>query len=146
MSAALSLPTHAQTPPGRYLSASPVLSLDEPSQMASMHGSGLQLLQTHSSLFYPFISVGDVIEVDFNVRSIKYDSEFLISITDADGSQWFGARRFQFRLDGELWIADPDGFGGVTWHKLSPEVRSTITIYGEVREVFKPVSKLRSAT
>lgn len=142
MSAVLSLPLCAKAPPpARSLPASRVLPMDEPEQMACM--CGLQILQTHSALFHPFIESGDVIEVDFDVRRIAYDSEFLISIADDDGGQWFGARRFQFRLDGQLWIADPDGHGGVVWHALSPKMLDSITVYGVVREVYKPISKLR---
>lgn len=134
------LPSQVKSPPPvRLLPASPVLPLTEPAHMAGM--TGLQLVQTHSSLFYPFISTGDVIAVDFNVRRIQYDGEYLISIAHEGGSQWFSASRFQFRPGKELWTAAQDGLGAVTWHKVSPLMLNSITVHGEVREVFKPVSK-----
>lgn len=105
---------------------------------------GLHLLQTHCSLFGQFIAAHDVIEVDFDRRSIKGDAEYLIAFRHTDDYSWYGVRRFQFRLDGELWIADPTIHGeGQTWRIVTPEMLANIEVFGMVREVYKPLSKLR---
>ncbi|UBB17765.1 hypothetical protein [Comamonas odontotermitis] len=105
---------------------------------------GLHLLQTHSSLFGDWIAAHDVIEVDFDRRSIKGDAEYLIAFRHTDDYSWYGVRRFQFRLDGELWIADPTIHGeGQTWRIVTPEMLANIEVFGMVREVYKPLSKLR---
>lgn len=106
---------------------------------------GLHLLQTHSTLFGEFVEAHDVIEVDFDVRHINCDAEFLIAYHCADDRSWYGVRRFQRRPNKELWIADP-GLQGreVTWKKVAPDALRNIEVFGIVREVFKPYSKIRA--
>ncbi|TDS69671.1 hypothetical protein [Comamonas sp. JUb58] len=103
---------------------------------------GLHLLQTHCQLFGDFISAHDVIEVDFDQRGIKGDAEYLIAYRHSGDYSWYGVRRFQFRLNGELWIADPTIHGeGQTWRVVTTELLANIEVFGMVREVYKPRSK-----
>lgn len=104
---------------------------------------GIHLLQAHAQLFGAYIETHDVIEVDFDVRRIYCDAEYLITYHHGDDSRWYGVRRFQFRLDGELWIANPEHPTGVTWSKVTAEMQRDIDVFGIVREVFKPRSKTR---
>lgn len=105
---------------------------------------GIHLLQAHAQLFGAYIEAHDVIEVDFDVRRIYCDAEYLITYHHDGDRCWYGVRRFQFRLDGELWIANPEHPTGVTWSKVTPELQRDIEVFGIVREVFKPQSKTRS--
>lgn len=128
----------------RTLSARAVEQVPAPGEMA--HFFGLQMIQAHAALCYPEIEAGDCIEVDFDRRTIRHDGLYLIRITHDDGGYWHGARRFQIRpaVGGcELWGMD---VAAQTWAPITPAMQSRITVYGEIHEVFKPVSKLRRAS
>lgn len=107
---------------------------------------GIHILQAHAQLFGSYIQAHDVIEVDFDVRRIYCDAEYLIAYRQNGDYCWYGVRRFQFRPNGELWIATPEYPTGATWSKVSAKLQRDIEVFGIVREVFKPVSKTRSRT
>lgn len=134
MSAVVALRPRTTAPTAPALAASTVGALDEPHEITRM--CGIQTLQTHCCLFHPFIKTGDVIQVNFNVRRIDCDAEFLVGFA-FDDHRWYGARRFQHRLDGQLWIGESDS-GMVKWHELSAAQQAQMTVYGRVLEVFKP--------
>lgn len=108
------------------------------------HFFGQQMVQVHAALCQPEIEAGDCIEVDFDRREIRHDGLYMITIRHDDGGNWYGARRFALRPAAsggtELW-----GFDICVehWAPVTPAMQSRITVYGEVREVYKPVSKLR---
>jgi hypothetical protein len=109
------------------------------------HFFGLQMIQTQAALCHPDIEAGDCIEVDFDRRDIRHDGLYMITLRHDDGSEWHGARRFQFRPTAagcNLWGFD---IGAANWAAVSPAMQSRITVHGEVREVYKPASKLRRA-
>lgn len=109
------------------------------------HFFGLQLVQVHATLCQPDIEAGDCIEVDFDRREILHDGLYMITIRHDDGGDWHGARRFQFRPGAagcDLWGFD---ICAENWTPVSAAMRSRITVHGEVREVYKPSSKLRRA-
>ncbi|MCT6720639.1 hypothetical protein [Acidovorax sp. K2F] len=109
------------------------------------HFFGLQMIQTHVALCHPEIEAGDCIEVDFDRREIRHDGLYMITIRHDDGAEWHGARRFQFRpaaAGWELWGFD---IGAENWAPMTPGMQSRLTVHGEVREVYKPASKLRRA-
>lgn len=109
------------------------------------HFFGLQLVQVHAALCHPEIEAGDCIEVDFNRRAIRHDGLYMITIRHDDGGEWHGARRFQYRTGAAgcaLWGFD---IGAENWAPVSAAMQSRITVHGEVREVYKPASKLRRA-
>lgn len=132
------------TPPvARGLPARAVEQMGTPAELC--HFFGLQMVQTHAALCHPEIEAGDCLEVDFDRREIRHDGLYMITIRHDDGGEWHGARRFQFRpgaVGCDLW-----GFDICTehWAPVTPDMRSRITVYGEIREVFKPASKLRRA-
>ena len=133
------------TPPAiRPLPARAVEQVATPSDLG--HFFGQQMVQVHAALCAPEIEAGDCIEVDFDRREVRYDGLYMIAIKHDDGGIWYGARRFAFRPSAgggtELW-----GFDICTehWASISAAVQSRITVYGEIREVFKPASKLRRA-
>ncbi|WP_447915958.1 hypothetical protein [Delftia acidovorans] len=121
--------------------ATAVGQLEHPAQAAGMFGR--HILLTHNCLFGHIIEAGDVISVDFDARHITCDSDYLIAFYYGQGHQWFGVRRFHHRLDGSLEIADPRGLDALQWGKCTPEILNSITVFGRVLEVFKPVSKTR---
>lgn len=121
--------------------ATAVDQLEHPAQAAGMFGR--HILLTHHSLFGHVIEAGDVISVDFDARRITCDSDYLIAFDSGQGHQWFGVRRFHRRLDGSLDMADPHGLDALQWGKCTPEILSSITVFGRVLEVFKPVNKTR---
>ncbi len=107
--------------------------------------AGVQVIQTHTTLLHSTIDAGDCVAIDFDCHQIRYDGLFLISFDHDDGSHWHGARRFQVRPGDhgrELWGQD---VGAPGWAQISPSEQWCFRVVGEVREVFKPVSKLRSA-
>lgn len=107
--------------------------------------SGLQIIQTHATLLHSAIDAGDCVAIDFDCHQIRYDGLFLITFDHNDGSHWHSARRFQVRPGDhgrELWGQDVAAPG---WAQISPSEQWCFRVVGEVREVFKPVSKLRSA-
>lgn len=127
----------------RGLQARAVEKLGAPAELG--HIFGLQMVQTNAALCHPEIEAGDCLEVDFDRRAIRHDGLYMITIRHDDGAHWYGARRFQLRpaLSGcELW-----GFNisAETWAPLSQDMTNRITVYGEILEVFKPVSKNRRA-
>lgn len=135
-------PAQARSPSARRtLPATAVEPLRDREQLGQIRG--IHLLQTHSCLFGGFIDAHDVIEVDFDIRRIKCDAEYLIAYHSSDDYTWFGVRRFQYRLDGELWIADPEYPNGLAWRRLTPAALHNIEVFGMVREVYKPYSKTR---
>lgn len=102
-----------------------------------------RLVQVHTALCHPEIEAGNCIAVDFDRREIRHDGLYMITIRHDDGGNWHGARRFQFRpvVGGcELWGLN---LAAENWVPLTPAMRARITVYGEIREVYKPVSKLR---
>ncbi|CAB5720076.1 Uncharacterised protein [Delftia tsuruhatensis] len=127
--------------PSRAMPATAVGQLEHPAQATGMFGR--HILLTHHSLFGHVIEAGDVISVDFDARRITCDSDYLIAFYYGQGHQWFGVRRFHHRLDGSLEIADPHGLDALQWGKCTPEILNSITVFGRVLEVFKPVSKTR---
>ncbi|WP_428141341.1 hypothetical protein [Delftia acidovorans] len=131
----------ARQQPSRAMPATAVGQLEHPAQAAGMFGR--HILLTHHSLFGHVIEAGDVISVDFDARRISCDSDYLIAFYYGRGHQWFGVRRFLRRLDGSLDIADPHGLDALQWGKCTPEILNSITVFGRVLEVFKPVSKTR---
>lgn len=108
------------------------------------HFFGLQMIQTHAAMCHPEIEAGDCIEVDFDRREIRHDGLYMITIRHDDGCSWHGARRFALRpapTGGcELWGLD---ICSGDWSPLSTAMQSRITVFGEVREVYKPIRKLR---
>lgn len=109
------------------------------------HFFGLQMIQTHAALCHPEIEAGDCLEVDFDRREVRHDGLYMITIRHHDGSEWHGARRFQFRpgaVGCVLWGFD---IGAENWAPITPAMQSGLVIHGEVREVYKPASKLRRA-
>lgn len=132
---------HATPPAARGLPAHAVEQVTAPADLG--HFFGLQLVQVQAALCHPEIEAGDCIEVDFDRREIRRDGLYMITIRHDDGGNWYGARRFAFRPAAagcELW-----GFDICVehWAPVTPAMQSRITVYGEVREIYKPVSKLR---
>ncbi len=132
------------TPPAvRGLPARTIEQITGPADLG--HFFGLQMIQTHAALCHPEIEAGDCIEVDFDRREIRHDGLYMITIRHDGGGAWHGARRFQFRPAASgcsLWGFD---IGAANWTAVSPAMQSRITVHGEVREVYKPASKLRRA-
>jgi hypothetical protein len=133
------------TPPvARGLPARAVEQMGTPAELG--HFFGLQMVQTHAALCHPEIEAGDCLEVDFDRREIRHDGLYMITIRHEDNSSWHGARRFAFRpatTGGcELWGLD---IGAENWAPMAPAMQSRITVHGEIREVYKPASKLRRA-
>ena len=109
------------------------------------HFFGLQMIQTHAALCHPEIEAGDCIEVDFDHREVRHDGLYMITIRHEDGGEWHGARRFQLRPGSggcDLWGCD---VGSERWAPVTSAMQARITVHGEVREVYKPASKLRRA-
>lgn len=137
-------------PPRAALQSSPGLparAIEQVGAPADLgHLFGEQLVQVHAALCYPEIEAGDCIAVDFDRREIRHDGLYMITIRHDDGGNWYGARRFQFRpvVGGcELWGLN---LAAENWVPLTPAMRARITVYGEIREVYKPASKLRRAS
>lgn len=137
--------TRAAPPAARGIPAHAVERIATPADLG--HFFGLQLVQVHSALCVPEIEAGDCIEADFDRREVRHDGLYMISISHADGGEWYGARRFALRPTAdngtELWGFD---ICGEHWAPISSAMQSRITVHGEVREVYKPTSKLRRAT
>ena len=126
----------------------PARAVEQVSTLADLsHFFGLQMFQTHAALCHPEIEAGDCIEVDFDRREIRHDGLYMITLRHSDGSSWHGARRFALRPapagGSELWGFD---ICSEAWSPLSTSIQSRIVIFGEVREVYKPISKLRRST
>lgn len=141
MSAVAERKSPARQQPSRAMPATAVGQLVHPAQAVGMFGR--HILLTHHSLFGHVIEAGDVISVDFDARRITRDSDYLIAFYYGQGHQWFGVRRFHRRLDGSLDVAEPHGLDALRWGKCTPEILSSITVFGRVLEVFKPVGKTR---
>lgn len=136
------IPARARlVPPERALPATAVEPLLRPQDVA--HFAGVHLLQTHCPLFGHLIEAGDVICVDFDVQRIGHDADYLIAFSHAGNRQWFGVRSFLTRPDGRLEVAEPHGQCDIVWRPFSPSLLSSLTVFGMVREVFKPNSKTR---
>lgn len=121
-----------------------VEQVDDASGLGNFYG--LKMVQVHAALYHPEIEAGDCIEVNFDHNEIRHDGLYMITIRHEDGSHWYGARRFRFKptVGGcELWGFD---IGTASWSPVTRAMRSRLTVYGEIREVFKPVSKLRRAS
>lgn len=133
----------AAPPAARGLPARAVERVSTPADLG--HFFGLQLVQVHATLCQPEIEAGDCIEVDFDRREIRHDAMYLITIRHDDGGDWHGARRFQFRPGTggcALWGFD---ICAENWAPVTSAMQSRITVQGEIREVYKPMSKLRRA-
>lgn len=133
----------ATPPAARGIPAHAVERVTTPADLG--HFFGLQMVQTHAALCHPEIEAGDCVEVDFDRREIRHDGFYMITIRHDDGSEWHGARRFQFRPAAtgcELWGFD---ICAENWAPMTSAMQARITVHGEVREVFKPASKLRRA-
>lgn len=133
----------ATPPTARGLPARVVERVTAPTNLG--HFFGLQMVQTHAALCHPEIEAGDCVEVDFDRREIRHDGLYLITIRHNDGCEWHGARRFQFRpglVGCDLWGFD---IGQESWGPVSAAMQSRMVIHGEIREVYKPASKLRRA-
>lgn len=131
----------AAPPAARGIPAHAVERVSAPADLG--HFFGMQMVQTHAALCHPEIEAGDCLEVDFDRREIRHDGLYMITIRHDDGGDWHGARRFQFRPAAagcELWGFD---IGAENWAPVPPGMQSRITVHGEVREVYKPASKLR---
>lgn len=131
----------AAPPAARGIPAHAVERVSAPTDLG--HFFGLQMVQTHAALCHPEIEAGDCLEVDFDRREIRHDGLYMITIRHDNGVEWHGARRFQFRPAAagcELWGFD---IGAENWAPVPPGMQSRITVHGEVREVYKPASKLR---
>ena len=131
----------AAYPAARLMPAVLVEHLGEPSQMC--HFFGTLLVQTSVALCNPAIENGDVLEVNFDRRRVAYDGLYLLSISQEDGSQWFGARFFQITPSGTH--MREESCSGPKWIKAAPKLLASITIFGEVLEVFKLASKMKGA-
>lgn len=131
----------ACTAPRRALPARAVEKVAEVSQLAPIYG--LHLIQVQATLLASEIEAGDCIEVDFDRRAVAYDGLYLVEIDDGDGSRWHCARRFQ-RIPGEngieLWACNISATG---WARVPADMLTRITIHGEIRDVFKSMSKQR---
>lgn len=140
-----SAPARSRPIPRRAMAATAVEPLEHPAQAAAFWGH--HVMQTHCSLFGHVIEAGDVISVDFDARRITCDGDYLIAFNYGEPGQWFGVRRFQSLLNGSLQIADPDyaANAGATlkWRPCTKAIFNSITVFGRVLEVFKPVSKTR---
>ncbi|SFE19642.1 hypothetical protein [Paracidovorax konjaci] len=132
----------ARTAPHRALPARAVEKVVDVGKLGPIFG--LHLIQVQATLLASEIEAGDCIEVDFDRRAVAYDGLYLVEIDHADGSRWHCARRFQ-RIPGEngieLWGCN---VSAERWARVPPEMLPRITIHGEIREVFKPMSKQRS--
>lgn len=130
-------------PAARGIPAHAVERVTTPADLG--HFFGLQLVQVHAALCHPEIEAGDCISVDFDRREICHDGLYMITIRHDDGGEWLGARRFQFRPAAtrcELWGLD---IGAENWAPVTAAMQSRLVVLGEVREVYKPASKLRRA-
>lgn len=131
----------ARTAPHRALPARAVEKDVDVGELGPIFG--LHLIQVQATLLASEIEAGDCIEVDFDRRAVDYDGMYLIVIDHADGSPWHCARRFQ-RIPGEngpeVWACNISATG---WARVPADMLPRITIHGEIREVFKPMSKQR---
>ncbi|MBB6578973.1 hypothetical protein HNP33_003078 [Comamonas odontotermitis] len=123
------------------------LALQSAPVNARQHQShGARLVQAGGDLRYPEIVSGDVLHIDFDVKTIRHDGLYLIVIHGRDGSRWRWrcARRFMrmpgFTTGGVVLHGQDVAAEG--WAPVPDEMMSRIEVFGEIREVFKPVSKL----
>ncbi|WP_312834470.1 hypothetical protein [Comamonas sp.] len=123
------------------------VAISLPSDHLGLHQQapyGSQILQAGGDLRYPEIVTGDVLQIDFDVKSIKHDGLYLIVIRSKDGAPWRCARRFMrvpsFSSAG-IAIHGQD-VAAEGWAPVPDELMSRIEVFGAIREVFKPVSKL----
>ncbi len=133
------VPVHQAAP--QAIPARAVQKVAEVGQLTSIFG--LHLIQVQATLLPSEIEPGDCIEVDFDRRAVAYDGLYLVEIEQGDGSRWHCARRFQ-RIPGEngveLWGCN---VSADRWARVPTDMLPRITIHGEIREVFKPMSKQR---
>lgn len=115
------------TRPGRSIPATGVEQVANPTDLP--HLFGRHLVQVHAGLCHPIIEPGNVLDVDFDVRSIRGDGLYLLQATD---SQWFGARLFQV-VPYALRIKHGD-----EWHEATPDIMARYNVCGYVHEVYKP--------
>ena len=138
-------PARSQPTPRHAIAATAVEPLEHPAQAAAYWGR--HIMQTHCGLFGHVIEAGDVISVDFDARRITCDADYLIAFNYGQPDQWFGVRRFQSLLNGSLQIAEPDDWANaetlLKWRPCTTAILNSITVFGRVLEVFKPVSKTR---
>lgn len=106
--------------------------------------NGAHIVQAGGDLRYPEIVSGDVLQIDFDVKTIKHDGLYLIVIHGKDGSRWRCARRFM-RMPGFATgsiVLHGQDVAAEGWAPVPDEMMSRIEVFGEIREVFKPASKL----
>lgn len=130
-----------RTAPHRGLPARAVEQVVDVGELGPIFG--LHLIQVQATLLASEIEAGDCIEVDFDRRAVAYDGLYLVEIDQGDGSRWHCARRFQ-RIPGEngveLWGCN---VSAERWARVPADMLPRITIHGEIRDVFKPMSKQR---
>lgn len=129
--AALCRPAAPARAPSPGVAATLVQHLSSPAGMAALRGR--HLLQVHGTLMDGEINNGDVIDVDFDVRRIRGGALYLVRMVHADGSEWFGARRFDIQ---GIHILGQDVQGG-GWTKITPDILARIDVQGMVRDVYK---------
>lgn len=89
----------------------------------------------------PSIEAGDLVEVDFNVRTIFEDSLYLLVCNGdhfAGGKPYAICRRFQ-RIPGGLRV-DQTGHG--QWEDFVPEHWASYQVCGRIKTVFKPAKAI----
>lgn len=111
----------------------------EPSQLDCF--MGLQRLWITNTLLYPEIGRGDVIEVNFERREIRYDGLYLVVVSYPHSPPWHGARKFQLKPTpcgtSALWVNDSNRGD---WREVDEDLRARIKVLGEITEVLKPVN------
>lgn len=123
------------------------VAISLPSDHLGLHQQapyGSQILRAGGDLRYPEIVTGDVLEIDFDVKSIKHDGLYLIVIRSKDGARaalrpplHSRAKLLQRKHRHPRRRRCRRGLGPVP-----DELMSRIEVFGAIREVFKPVSKL----
>jgi len=102
--------------------------------------SGVHIVPGSIGCCYPpQVDAGDLLEVDFDQRSLSSDGLYLVELIETSGGEkWRGCRRFQ-RKPGEWWI---DQSGDKEWSKISSVDAIGLRVVGYVREVYKPSRRI----
>ena len=95
--------------------------------------TGRRLIAGNRFQYPPAVGPSDLLMVDFDIRRVKWAGLYLVYAEEGQSVTWMGCRRFDPRINGDLWI-DESGHGDWT----SFPVASRWRIAACVKQVYKP--------
>ncbi|HEY3433009.1 MAG TPA: hypothetical protein VGK09_10725 [Rhodocyclaceae bacterium] len=110
----------------------------EPAHSYSSPVIGERLIRAHDCQYRSLVEPCDLLLVDFDRHTIQYSSLYLVEEIQDGKVVWMGCRNFDVAISG----VKVDETGEGDWKPFAGHAARHWRIAGEVKEVFKPASRI----